>query len=180
MTTVSITINGSDAINKKLRDLGSGNFAGLYARIGEVVKQQVDQRFDKQVDPSGAPWAPRKELGGLSSSGKANRILQKTNRLRLSIQYQAQSDAVLVGTNVVYAPIHQFGGVVNVAITPKMRKYFWAKYYENQNPKYKYMALTKKTSFRIQIPARAFLGINDQDKKEINQVIEDYIRERIA
>lgn len=47
---------------------------------------------------------------GVEEKFKGRHTLIKTGRLMKSINYQASKDRVRVGSNVVYAAIHQFGG----------------------------------------------------------------------
>ncbi len=60
--------------------------------------------------------------------------LVKTGNLRDSIYLQEmpEESAVRVGTNVPYAAIHEFGGIIKQTITPKQRKFFIAKGIEAQ------------------------------------------------
>jgi len=59
-----------------------------------------------------------------------------------------------------YARIHEEGG--SITITSQMRSFFWAMFFDTGDLKWKYMALTKKTSFKID--ARPYLqpAIDDE------------------
>ena len=74
-----------------------------------------------------------------------------------------------VYNRVPYAAIHNFGGTFTIhpAVTPKMRRFGWAKYREaggKDNPeasgRWKALALTKKArlDINITIPQRQFIG----------------------
>ena len=54
--------------------------------------------------------------------------------------------------DVPYAAIHEFGGTITVRITDKMRRFFWAKFRETRDEKYKWMALARRQTFTIRIP----------------------------
>ena len=101
---------------------------------------------------------------------------QPVNADKLTIRSQRLSRAVLGGAGskkdikfsqgtlkliwtilVPYAAIHEFGGVINITITAQMRKFFWAMWYESNDDKWKGMALTKKTTFKIDMQARPYL-----------------------
>lgn len=60
--------------------------------------------------------------------------------------------------NVAHAAIHEFGGTITVRITDKMRRFFWAKFRETRDEKYKWMALARRQTFTIRIPARPYIG----------------------
>jgi len=108
--------------------------------IGEYMLGVTDERFSAEEDPSGRPWQPHSPLtlmiaygwtrrkkdgstsrrklytqkGGLTSGFERyamnRKILTLSSRLRKSIHYQATEDSVVIGTDAVYAAIHQFGG----------------------------------------------------------------------
>ena len=58
---------------------------------------------------------------------------------------------------IPYAAIHEYGGKINLTITAQMRSFFWAMWYDTKDDKWKAMALTKKTSFQITMPKRAYI-----------------------
>jgi phage gpG-like protein len=58
---------------------------------------------------------------------------------------------------VPYAAIHEFGGEIRIPVTVKMRQFFWAMWYDTQDEKWKFMALTKKTVFIVKMPKRAYI-----------------------
>lgn len=73
----------------------------------------------------------------------------------------AQGRARLVkGSKVPYARIHERGGMVK--ITRRMRGFFWFKYDQTNDPKWKAMALTQQS--HIIIPKRAYLEPALQDE----------------
>lgn len=61
--------------------------------------------------------------------------------------------------NVPYARIHEKGGSFTVPTTEKMVSFFWARYYETNMDRYKYMAFAarKRQRFNITIPARPYI-----------------------
>lgn len=97
-----------------------------------------------------------------------------TGKLRASIRTQpaAGEKAVLVGTNVVYAAIHEFGGVLQPTVTAKMRGWAWHMYKQTGDGKYKGMALTKKGKLNIHLPARPYLRpAADENKVQVLQAV---------
>lgn len=112
--------------------------------------------FEKQgfLDSSLQPW---QERNNGSDSGRA--VLTKSGALRDSIKLISSSNKrVVVGSDSKYAKIHNEGGVVNIPITAKMRKFFWYKFKETGDVKFKGMALTKKAHFSFTVPKRQFMG----------------------
>jgi len=83
----------------------------------------------------------------------------------------------LFGTKVPYAAIHEYGGETHPKITPRARGFFWGMYKRTRVPMWKWMALSKKTSFNIKIPARPFLNPALQDnEKKIEALFEENMR----
>ena len=92
----------------------------LLAEVGEVLVNSTMQRFDEGIGPDGKPWEP--SLRAAASGGKT--LLDKA-RLRNSISSLATADAVYVGSNLIYALIHQEGGQAGRghSVTIKKRPY---------------------------------------------------------
>ncbi|MBA7515229.1 hypothetical protein ES705_07268 [subsurface metagenome] len=74
--------------------------------------------------------------------------------------------AVEVGPTVVYAAIHEFGGVTHPRVTARMRGFAWHMFYETGEPMWRGLALTKKTFLTVSIPARPYMrpALDDKGK----------------
>jgi phage virion morphogenesis protein len=94
---------------KKMQDV-----TPVMSEIGEIIVTQTQDAFDDSKAPDGSAWKP---------SLRGGQTLVNTARLRRSINYQTGKNSVEVGTNVVYAAIHQFGGKTKAhVIRPKKGK----------------------------------------------------------
>lgn len=82
------------------------------------------------------------QSGDLYDSGKVRKI----NQYRVDIIF-----------DVVYAAIHEWGGTIEVPVTKASRGYFWWRYRVTGDPKWRAMALSKKTKFIVRIPARPYI-----------------------
>ena len=159
-----ITISVEDAAARAmLNKLGQMDTAPLMRRLGERIQAWTQDRFDanQQQAPDGTPWA---KLNPKYAQNKPrhlqNRKLTLGGYLRKSIRWQLlDSQSVLVGTNVKYAAIHQFGGTIR----PK---------------KGKALAFGGRFVQSVTIPARPYLGISEQDNKEIQEIIKDWVLEQ--
>lgn len=82
-----------------------GDLTPVMQTIGEIIMEQTDTAFETGVAPDGTAWP---------ASGRAlatgGQTLIDTAVLRNSITVQATENQVEVGTNVLYAAIHQLGG----------------------------------------------------------------------
>ena len=84
--------------------------------IGEVLKEEVEERFQTQSDPNGKPWRPlaEKTLIARARKTRANRILIVSAMLKNSFAYRLDRPKLRVtiapgGPAAIYAPTHQFG-----------------------------------------------------------------------
>ncbi len=123
--------------------------------IGLALVQVVQERFRDERDPFGQPWAPLSPAYAAVKRG--NHILTRSGLLMRSITFRASVDEVAVGSNRVYAAIHQFGGT----IVPKNGK-----------------ALVFRLGSRVvraksvTIPQRPYLGFGPADRRAVLQVLE--------
>ncbi len=114
------------------------------AQIGGLIESQTRERFTTKIAPGGEPWAPWSERYA-ASRRRGHSLLVAEGHLRDSIMWELDADELRVGSNLVYAAIHQFGG------TPDM----------HPGP--------------AAIPARAYLGLSDADVVEIEDELEHWI-----
>lgn len=129
---VSVTVE-SARVRSVLQALArqAGNLQPAFKAIGRGMVVSTQQRMEGQHGPDGKPWpglSPATLIaraGGkrkaFKKDGKslrkpaariiaAARALLDSGQLRGSLTYRADQTGVEVGTNRVYAAIHQFGG----------------------------------------------------------------------
>lgn len=126
-TYVKIDTNAFDGFESRLNE-ARGRI--LYA-VGEALIDSTKERFKQEVGPDGVKWKPNspvtiaaafKARGG-SKAKKAEtrekhyqafagkkKILRQVGSLFDSIVYQVEGDDLVIGSNMSYAMIHQFGG----------------------------------------------------------------------
>lgn len=80
------------------------------AALGRVIVNRIKLGFRSGTDPYGIPWKPPVLRKG--------QPLVDTGRLRSSISSRVIGQEVEVGTNLIYAPIHQFGGTIRAKNAP--------------------------------------------------------------
>lgn len=107
--------------------------------------------------------------------------LQQGGRLRRSLRATTRKDAVVFSSSEKYAAIHNEGGEIEV--TPKMRRFFWAKYYSEGKKSakaqiYKGLAL-KKVGSKITIPKRRYIGDDPQVRKSVETIVRDNMTEHL-
>ena len=87
-----------------------GKLAHVHRVLGQAYLELVQAGFAAERSPTGVPW---KELAPatVKKRGSSHPILNVHGYLaRVNVQHDEH--AAVVGSNLVYAPIHQFGGVI--------------------------------------------------------------------
>lgn len=161
MTGVAISVTIQDkGVQRAFEQLARimHNTQPVMKAIGVGLVGSTHQRFISQRDPQGQPW---KTLNQEYAKGKRNtRILTESGRLRNSINAQATSDEVRVGTNTIYAAAHQLGA----EIKPKNGSHLMFRLGG------RFVMLDSVT-----LPARPFLGISADDETMIAETVYGFI-----
>lgn len=170
---------------------------------GRMAKDHFQDNFRQGGFVNGGlqPWPKAKRLssGRTDAAGNYGTLLSERKVLFKSIKYIPTDYRVKISNDVIYAPVHNWGGTVTVTVTDRMRRFAWAKYREasgepkksagkkarkkaagkqtlnQQAQMWKGLALTKKKKLSIRIPQRQFLG----ESEELNEKIEKKMAEKI-
>jgi phage virion morphogenesis protein len=134
---------------------------GLLKNIGEALLGTTLKRFRTETDPDGQPWHPL--LPAYAAIKRGPGILRESARpgssLMGTIVYQVRGNEVIVGSNVKYAAVHQFGAT----ITPKTAKALVFRLGAGGG-------VVRVKS--VTIPARPYLGFGRQDQEAVIEQIE--------
>lgn len=90
------------------------NLPRLYQAMGQAYITFIQHNVENEQSPDGVKWA---QLSPVTANRKVNKkdrrgfhpILRVTGRMT-NLYCRILGDGVHVGTNVKYAPLHQFGG----------------------------------------------------------------------
>lgn len=163
-----IETTGARAIEARLAGLqrAFGDLEELMSGIGGYLEGATIDRFDREEAPDGSAWT--KSERARRDSGKT---LQDSGQLRSSIVSEADSKSVRVGTNKVYAGIHQFGFDGNVTVRGHARTIDQAFGKQLKAP-----VTFNVDAFErlLKMPARPFLGLSGEDEAEILAFAEDH------
>jgi len=91
-----------------------GDMTPVNREIGEVVHESVQRNFEEKRAPDGTPWKPLAESTKRAKArkGRSPEDILILNRILMgSIHPEAYPDRVEIGTDIIYAAIHQFGGL---------------------------------------------------------------------
>lgn len=138
--TFNLTGDAYDKLDKIIAACGDGKPA--MNTIGRVLSSRIRLGFKNSQSPYGNPWKP--------ITYRQGQPLRDTGRLLASIGYRAQKDNVSVGTDgqIIYAKIHQFGGVIRPRTAKTLRFFIGNR-----------MILASK----VIIPARPYMPIVGND-----------------
>lgn len=170
--------------------------------IGRMAKDHFQNNFRLQGFLNNGltrwPETRRQQSGGKSAASQYGPLLSSRNHLFASIKYTPSDYRVKVANDLLYAPIHNWGGTLHPSVTPKMRRFAWAMFYREAgikrnaskkskkkrtdeaaaNPlaqKWRALALTKKKKLSVHIPQRQFLG----DSRELQDMIHERTKQEI-
>lgn len=143
----------------RMRQLGDSP-RPIYQAIAQYGESSTRIRFQRGVAPSGERWKPSARV--LASGGQTLVNKGAHGGLLGSITSRSDNASAEWGTNKVYAGIHQFGGTIVPRVARNLRFAVPGGF-----------VATK----RVQMPERQFLGVNDEDGQEIQQVILDVVQD---
>ncbi|HRP26519.1 phage virion morphogenesis protein [Thauera sp.] len=163
---ISIELDIRDVVARlsRLSDaVGPGGLEPAFRQIGEDLIESVKRRFETGTAPDGSRWEPNSMVtimkflgdspGNFRKDGRINkrgasaaaskRPLVRHGNLQTTIDYFVGDDELLVGSPLEFAAMQQFGGRKSAF------PHLWG-----------------------DIPARPFLGVDDDDVQRILDVIE--------
>lgn len=177
----------ADLLRSKHREVDALMRHAMPIRAGNLAKRHYQENFRQGgfVNNGLKPWpkTKRQTEGGKSAASQHGPLLSTRNHLFSEVRYEAGDYRVKVFNPVPYAPVHNWGATLTPAVTPRMRRFAWAMYYqttgktkaarkggksaekgqpgESVSPeaaKWRALALTRKKRLSIKIPQRQFIG----------------------
>lgn len=118
MSDVQVSLVGLLPMRRRLDRLNRRMTERLLDVVGSEIESQTRRRISQEkTAPDGAPWAPWSADYAVRRPAKGG-ILELEGHLLDSIVYEVQDDAVEVGSNLVYAAVHQLGAEEGDGGTP--------------------------------------------------------------
>jgi phage gpG-like protein len=183
--TVRVDDAGARAAFERARRAGL-NMQPAWSVAGEHLKMVMRGHFDA----GGRPGAWKKSQRGL----EGGKTLWDSGRLATSIKPEAHRDDVVLGTNVAYAAVHQFGGTIRpkrsrwltipaegvMGRARDFRDTFFMRaggalllmQKQGQDPRLLFTLVKQVT-----IPARPFLVVRDQDLAKVGRILTKFVTE---
>jgi phage virion morphogenesis protein len=168
-------------------DTANGNQDDAKNAMGAYMVTSIQRRMEREVTPEGQPWPrlkPRTAARRINGRPRGyENMLRVTRRLEQSITYDATGD-LMVGTNVIYAALQQLGGTIEM---PERRQTIYQFYDAKTDTLDQRFRSKARSNFardvtvgphKITVPGRAYIGVDDADRKALTEIIEDHYREQ--
>ena len=144
LITIEANTAEIDRALSQLMDFGENPFE-FFDFVGLELVASTQDRFDTGVDPQGKAWKVSQRV-----EREGGKTLKKSGLLAQEITYNATDELLEVGSDKIYAAIHQFGGE------------------------------TGSRKGRFDMPARPFLGLSDEDEAMIVDTAFGFIEQAAA
>ncbi len=107
---IEIRIDSAKLVAALRRLIASGrDLTPAMRRAAGIMHDAVEENFEQEGRPKWKSLAAS-TLRQRAKEGSTGKILQRRGNLARSITRHADADSAMVGTNLVYAAIHQLGG----------------------------------------------------------------------
>ena len=158
---IDITLEDTQVVTAINRMIHAGtDLTPVLRDIGEHLLNTTRERFRDEEGPDGEAWMPLSETTKARKTRNIDKVLTEDGHLAGTLDYLVMGNELLIGSPRIYASTHQFGA---------LKGQFGFAAFD-----------TRAGAFEIpwgDIPARPFLGISDDDRSTITDVIGDFLRE---
>ena len=152
--SVHVQLSGFETIEQALARLNPFQADLLLESLARLIQQSARERLIAGGPaPDGSAWAPNLE-------GRRP-VLHRSGALARSIDYAVSGMQAVVGSGLIYAAIHQFGGT----IVPK------------KGDRLAFQIGGRQIFARkVTMPARPYIGLSGEDRAELVQAAASYLR----
>lgn len=153
--------------------------------IAKIISQDllaiVRRNFEVEGRPKWKPLSPAYKRRRYKK-GYTGNILTVSGQLLKSIVAQTENNTAIVSTNKVYAPIHNFGGTINMPARSNLYTQNRIKRGKNKGK------FTKRTTYgkgatikahKIVIPKREFMNIPDNELSKLLKKVKTLVANNI-
>jgi len=182
MSSISITAElGTAEATARLQDIidRMSNRRPFFESVGSRLIKSASDNFQAESAPDGAAWTPlqastmrsRKAKGQLPLTIlRSNSPGKSGSSLAGSIVAQSTDSELRVGSDVIYAAIHQLGGSISRAAGSRTMV---GRRFAKAGSSGGRQVATK--AYTITIPARPFLGMSPEDEIGILESAEEWL-----
>lgn len=178
MSGASITIDDAALAGLLARVEAAGRApSDLMRVIGAALEFQTARRFETETDPAGVSW-PR----SFAARQRGGQTLTDTARLRQSVVSRAGADTASVGTNLVYAAIHNFGGTVHhpgrtITLYRSLKAMRAGDWRFRRKKAATFASDHRVGAYDQTMPRREFIGWSHQYDAVVQEAVRDWLRD---
>ncbi|UNE55112.1 phage virion morphogenesis protein [Bartonella machadoae] len=155
-TPIEIKEMGLEAALSFLQKGADSSMGTLAQGVGRLLQESTRRRIQSEkTSPQGEKW---------QNNYARTSILYASGALSRSIDMVASPEKVIIGSGLVYARIHQLGGVIR----PKNGRTL--RFFLNSSKAQRFVCVHQVT-----MPARPYLGLSEGNKVEIVKAAEDWL-----
>lgn len=162
------------------------NPQAMFRDMGEYMLIALDARFESQSAPDGTPWQPLSPSYQKRKRKNQNKILVLDGYLKNTLRYQVSDNELAVGSNRVYAAIHQFGGEIQIAARSQQAYFNHNSKSGEVGPRFvnkrraNFSQWVSLGPYTIKIPARPWLGTSPQDDDELLAIANKHLERALS
>ena len=157
---IRVVLDASEivALSRTLQRLADAPLAPLMRDAAEAGASATQARIEAGGPaPDGAQWPARDPR-----DTSPHPLLNREGSLWESIDTESDADTAAWGSSLIYARIHQLGGVIEPDQRETLRYQLGGATYYAQS---------------VEIPARPYLGIGPAEERMILDVVEDWVEQ---
>lgn len=164
-------------LNRKAAGLSDMDLSKPLRKIERLIAQHTDACFVGQRTPDGVPWEPRKD-------GTGKKLLKGKGVLRKSVTRLGDENhiggvtrnSLSFGSKLEVAGVHNLGATV---LVPARQRGPGEKPYVFTLPNGATVFTMKTKAHEVKIPARRFLDWSDALLEEADEIMLDYLEEKL-
>lgn len=158
--TLNVTLEDSAALAALGRLAKAGTeLEPLMDEIGAGLVTSTQLRFERGEAPDGSAWTH-----SIRAREQGGQTLIDSGHLRDSITHAAGPSQVEVGTNVLYAALHQLGGAIKAKAKPRLTFKIGDRFISKA---------------QVTIPARPFIGLSAGDADMVEERAAAFVEEAL-
>ena len=167
-TRVSYTLDDK-AFRANVDRLGGVLRTGILRAFGTALVLESQHRFLEEREPFGARWA--KLLPAYAMIKKGPGILRggSARGLMETLTYQVSGSSVAIGSNKIYAGVHQFGATITAKNGKRLAFRLGS---VNAKGKTKSGIVFAQS---VHIPARPYLGFGPKDQRAVMETLQVFV-----
>ncbi len=160
------------------------NASPVMASVAGIMHDAVMENFAQAGRPKWLGLKPA-TLAQKRKLGYSEQPLIRRGRLASSITQKSDGNSAIVGTNLKYAAIHQFGGGIDM---PARSQQAYFRQGKDGSIGHRFVRKSQSNfaqwhtrgAHSVNMPARPFLSLTEADEEKIVRKVSDYLRQVIG